>query len=76
MLLLDGAWVAVRMFGHHNPAAQVAARALTGATDEPGRASGPRATPFGLDRTRLAGLPSTRRGPARQHVERRRRHAH
>ena len=36
LLLLDGAWVAVSMFGQHNPAAQVAARVLTGATAEPG----------------------------------------
>ena len=36
LLLLGGAWVAVRMLGQHNPAAQVAASALTGATAEPG----------------------------------------
>ena len=29
LLLMDGAWVAARMFGPHNPSAQVAAAATT-----------------------------------------------
>ena len=72
LLLLGGTWVAVRMSGQHNPAAQVAARGLTGATAEPGAGRAAPERPVGLDRNRLAGLPSTWRDTARQHVERRR----
>ena len=73
LLFMTNAWAVGRIFGQRNPAAQVAARVLTGATAEPGAGrAAPRATPFGLDRTLLAGLTSTRRGTARRHVERRR----
>ena len=40
LLFMTNAWAVGRMFGQHNPAAQVAARVLTGATAEPVAAGG------------------------------------
>ena len=73
LLLLGGAWVAVRMLGQHNPAAQVAASALTGATAEPGAGrAAPRATPFGPGSHPAGRATLDQEGTARRQVEGRR----